>query len=149
MRPDGSGRVASAVVLAHPEYTRERIRIVAREVRALVHADVRPLRRLRIAGPTGRIGHAEALALEYRDAEPGMALGPLWATWWLHVEAAVPEEWDGERVDLLLVTHSEATLWLDGAPAQGLVTSPAFQRPDAILRDGAAAGEPLDARVEI
>src|SRR5690242_3304592 len=121
-------------VLSHPGYTRERIRIVAREVRALVHADVRPLAHVRIAGPAGRIPYDEAVALDYVDAAPGMPLGPLWATWWLDVEGVVPPEWDGERVDLLTVTHSEGTVWLDGAPVQGIVSTPAAWRPDALLR---------------
>ena len=68
-----------------------------------------------------------------------MALGPLWATWWLAVEARVPAEWEGEQVDLLLVTNSEATLWLDGEPVQGLVSGGAYVRADAML-DGARGG---------
>jgi alpha-mannosidase len=136
-------------VLAHPGYTRERIRQLGREVRALVHADVRPLARVRIAGPVGRIPYDEAAALDHRDAHDGMPLGPLWATWWLDVEGVVPPEWDGERVDLITVTHSEGTVWVDGAPVQGIVSSPAYWRPDATLRDAATAGERLAARVEI
>jgi alpha-mannosidase len=125
------------------------VRQVARRARALVHADVRAPGRLRIAGPVGRIAATEALALEYRDATPGMALGPLWATWWLVVEARVPEEWDGAQVDLMLMTNSEATLWLDGEPVQGLVSGGAYVRADAMLAERAVAGEPLSASVEI
>lgn len=136
-------------VIAPPQYARDRVRLVAREVRALVHADKRPADRLRIAGPVDRISHEAAQALDYRDAPLGLALGPLWATWWLQVEATVPPEWEGEQVDLLLVTHSEATLWLDGRPVQGLMTSPQFQRPAAMLTECARAGEPLRAELEI
>ena len=114
-----------------------------------MHADTRAPDRMRIAGPVGRIAAAEAAALEYTDATPGMALGPLWATWWLAVQARVPAEWDGEQVDLLLVTNSEATLWLDGEPVQGLVSGGAYVRPDAMLAARAAAGEPLSASIEI
>ena len=103
-----SGGTSISPLLAHPDYTRERVRQVARLAKALVHADTRAPDRVRIAGPVGRIPLAEAAALEYRDATPGMALGPLWATWWLRVEATVPAAWDGEQVDLLLVTNSEA-----------------------------------------
>jgi alpha-mannosidase len=78
-----------------------------------------------------------------------MELGPLWATWWLGVEATVPEAWAGEQVDLLLVTNSEATLWLDGVPAQGLVSGAEHHRPDAMLTASAAPGQRLRARVEI
>jgi alpha-mannosidase len=130
-------------------YTRERIRLVARGVRALVHADPRPVDRLLVAGPVGRVPLEAATELPYRDATIGMELGPLWATWWLALEATVPPEWEGAAVDLLLVTRSEATLWLDGEPVQGLVTSGEHWRPDARLTERAAAGQRLDARVEI
>ena len=136
-------------LLAHPDYTRERVRQVARRAAALVHADARAPDRMRIAGPVDRIPASDAAALDYRDAEPGMALGPLWATWWLAVEGRVPAEWEGEQVDLLLVTNSEATLWLDGEPVQGLVSGGAYVRPDAMLAERAVAGEELSARVEI
>ena len=126
-------------VAAHPDYTRERVRQVARLAKTLVHRDTCAPDRMRITGPDG----------EERDAELGMELGPLWATWWLELEATVPEAWAGEQVDLLLVTNSEATLWLDGEPAQGLVSGVDHQRPDAMLTPAATAGQPLRARVEI
>ena len=60
------------------------------------------------------------------------------------------ERWAGERVDLLWVSHSEATLWIDGRPLQGLNTSPDGARPDALLRRaGARGGERLELRVEL
>jgi alpha-mannosidase len=136
-------------LLAHPDYTRERVRQVARRAAALVHADTRAPDRLRIAGPVDRIAASDAAALDYRDAEPGMALGPLWATWWLAMDGSVPAEWEGEQVDLLLVTNSEATLWLDGEPVQGLVSGGSYVRPEAMLVSRAVAGEALRARVEI
>jgi alpha-mannosidase len=126
-------------VAAHPDYTRERIRQAARHARSLVHREPRAPERMRITGPDG----------EPRDATIGMELGPLWATWWLEVEATVPEEWAGEQVDLLLVTNSEATLYLDGEPVQGLVTGGEHHRPDAMLTASAVPGERLRARVEI
>ena len=89
---------------SHPDYTRERVRQAARQAATLVHPETRAVDGMRITGPDG----------EDRDAVIGMELGPLWATWWLEVEATVPEEWAGEQVDLLLVTNSEATLWLYG-----------------------------------
>ena len=61
----------------------------------------------------------------------------------------MPERWQGERVDLLWVSHSEATLWEGGRALQGLNTSPDGARVDAMLRPAAAAGERLDLRVEL
>ena len=94
------------------------------------------LRRLRITGPDG----------VERDASLGMELGPLWATWWLDVSAEVPEAWAGERVDLLLVTNSEATVWVDGEPVQGLVSGAGRDRIAATLVPATPASA---ARVEI
>ena len=133
----------------HADYARERIRQVSRRVQELVHAQTRPVDGLRIAGPVDRLAPADAAALPYADARLGMPLGPLWATWWLRLAATVPPEWAGAPVDLLLETNSEATLWLDGEPVQGLVSGPQFRRPDARLRERARAGERIEAAVEI
>ena len=136
-------------MLRHPTYTRDRIAQVGRRMHALIHADVRDPERLRVAGPVGRIDHAQAELLDYRDASLGERFGPLWATYWFQIEAAVPPEWAGERVDLLWVSHSEATLWAGGRSLQGLNTSPDGARVDALLLERAQGGERLDLRVEL
>jgi alpha-mannosidase len=104
-----------------------------------VHREPRGPDAMRITAPDG----------EQRDAVLGMELGPLWATWWLELEATVPEAWAGAQVDLLLVTNSEATLWLGGEPVQGLVTGAEHARPDAMLTPRATGGETILAAVEI
>ena len=121
---------------AHPDYTRERVRQATREAAALVHPETQACSRLRITGPDG----------VERDAELGMELGPLWATWWLDVSAEVPEAWAGSRVDLLVVTNSEATVWVDGEPVQGLVSGAGRDRIAATL---VPSGGRIAARVEI
>jgi alpha-mannosidase len=136
-------------MLRHPGYTRERIAQVGDRIRALIHADAVAPERLAVAGPVDRIEPTEAELLDYRDCELGETFGPLWASYWFKVEATVPERWQGERVDLLWVSHSEATLWDGGRALQGLNTSPDGARVDAMLRPAAAAGERLDLRVEL
>jgi alpha-mannosidase len=136
-------------VIRHPEYTRGRIAAVGERIRALIYADRADPARLLVAGPVGRIPIDEAERLSYREASLGEQFGPAWSTFWFKVEATVPDGWDGERVDLLFVSHSEATLWLDGRPAQGLNTSFQGPRPDALLRERAKPGEPLDLRIEL
>ncbi|HVB27335.1 MAG TPA: hypothetical protein VNE21_05430, partial [Mycobacteriales bacterium] len=128
-------------MLRHPDYTRARIAGVAGRVEQLIHARRRPPLSLRVAGPVGRISWQEARLLDYRDASPGERFGPQWATYWFQVEAEVPDEWAGERVDLLWVTHSESTLWADGRSLQGLNTAGDGPRPDALLVAAAAGGE--------
>jgi alpha-mannosidase len=133
----------------HPRYTRERIAQVGDRIRSLVWADARDPEMLQVAGPVDRIPPEQADALSYRDANLGDQFGPLWATYWFRVTANVPAEWAGERVDLLWVSHSEATLWVDGRSLQGLNSSPDGARVDALLVDPAAGGERLDLRVEL
>ena len=136
-------------MLRHPVYTRTRIAQVGERIEALIYADSRDPDRLVVSGPVDRIPIDEAESLAYRDARLGEQFGPLWATFWFQVEATVPAEWAGERVDLLWVTHSEATLWIDGRAIQGLNTSHEGPRPDALLIEHAAGGEQLDLRIEL
>src|SRR5262245_58083381 len=133
----------------HPQYTRDRIRQVGERIERLIWADARDPDVLCVAGPVDRIEPAAAEALEYRDAALGDRFGPLWATYWFKVGATVPAEWAGSRVDLLWISHSEATLWVGGRSVQGLNTSPEGARVDALLLDSAAGGERLDLRVEL
>ncbi|MDX6592647.1 MAG: alpha-mannosidase [Gaiellales bacterium] len=133
----------------HPQYTRDRIAQVGDRIRNLIHADTREPDRLVVAGPVDRIPLDEAEGLTYRDAELGECFGPLFATYWFTFEATVPEEWAGERVDLIWITHSEGTLWVDGRSVQGLNTSPTGWRPDALLLDPARGGERIDLRIEL
>ena len=136
-------------MLRHPGYTRDRIAQVGDRIRAQVYADVRDPDELLVAGPVDRIDLDDADRLDYRPSRLGERFGPLWATYWFQVRATVPQEWRGERVDLLWVSHSEATLWMDGRPVQGLNTSPDGARPDAMVLASAAGGERLDLRVEL
>src|SRR4051794_39600260 len=101
-------------MIRHPEDTRGRIAQVGGRVGALVYAERRAPDRLRVAGPVGRIPFDEASRLSYRDAALGEQFGPAWSTFWFDLGATVPPEWEGSRVDLLFVSHSEATLWMDG-----------------------------------
>jgi alpha-mannosidase len=132
----------------YPEYTRGRLQQTLARVRGLVHVDAHPLDSLEIAGPVDRIGRAEAQRLEYRLARMGARLGPPWATYWLRASAIVPAAWAGSRVDLLWVTGTESTLWLSGAPAQGLVSG-GVDRTVALLTRAASGGERLEFELEL
>jgi alpha-mannosidase len=136
-------------MIRHPEYARGRVAQVGERIRALIYPERRAPDHLAVAGPTGRIAPAEAERLDYRDAALGEQFGPAWSTFWFQLAAMVPPEWEGARVDLLFVSHSEATLWLGGRPTQGLNTSRDGPRPDAVLRARARAGERIEARIEL
>src|SRR3982751_158870 len=86
---------------------------------------------LLVAGPTQRISLDEAAALDYRPAEPGERLGPLWAADWFRLPATIPDGWRGRPVDLIWATAAESTLWIDGRSVQGLHGADHTRRPDA------------------
>ncbi|MEA2286230.1 MAG: alpha-mannosidase, partial [Solirubrobacteraceae bacterium] len=136
-------------MLPHRRYTRDRLTHTEQRLAGLVHAVRAPVERMALSGPTERIDHAAAQHLPYRDVALGEPLGPLFATYWLRVEATVPETWAGSRVDLLLDTRSEATLWLDGRAVQGLNSAASQPRPDATVLPSATGGERLRLELEI
>jgi len=136
-------------VIRHPEYTRARLAQTSERLRNLVYPELRAPDELLIAGPVDRIPVEEAAALDYRPAELGERLGPLWATYWFRLRATVPEEWRGRRVDLYWATTAESTLWIEGRSVQGLHGSDRAQRPDALLVEEARGGERLDVAIEL
>ncbi|MCW2965513.1 MAG: Alpha-mannosidase [Actinomycetia bacterium] len=136
-------------MIRHPEYTRARLAQTSERLRELVYPETRAADELLIAGPVDRIPVGEATSLDYRPAELGQRLGPLWATYWFRVRATVPDEWSGRRVDLLWKSQAESTLWIDGRSIQGLHGSDRAQRPDAQLIEQARGGEQLELAIEL
>ena len=136
-------------MLPHRQYTRDRLRQTEARLAALVHAERAPVDTLELSPPVSRVDHDAATRLPYRPVALGESLGPLFATYWLRVAATVPESWAGARVDLILDTRSEATLWLDGRAVQGLNSARSQPRPDATLLSGAVGGERLAFELEI
>ena len=121
----------------------------AERLRALVYPETCAPDELLVAGPVGRISLGDAAALDYRPAVPGERFGPLWATYWFQLRATVPEAWQGRRVDLLWVSRSESTLWIDGRSVQGLNTGGGGERPDALLLRESRGGEQLELAIEL
>jgi len=107
-------------LISHPDYSRRRLLRTSERLRAQLFSDPRAVDSLEVAGPVDRISWDDAQALDYRPAELGERFGPLWATYWFRVRATVPDEWRGERVELLWASDSEATLWRDGRVLAGL-----------------------------
>jgi alpha-mannosidase len=136
-------------VIQHLEYTRARLAQTSERLRGLIYLDTRPPDELDVAGPVDRIPLEEAAGLDYRPAALGERFGPLWATFWFRLTATVPEDWRGRRVDLLWVTRSESTLWIEGRSVQGLNSGGGGERPEAKLLDAAAGGERLELQLEL
>ena len=132
-------------MIRHPEYTHARLAQMSERLRALVYPELVQPDTLLVSPAVDRIAWDEAQQLDYRPVVAGERLGPLWTTYWFRVIATMPEDWAGRRVDLLWDSGSEATLWLDGQPAQGL--NPHHR--DAVLADHAQAGAQLRFEVEL
>ena len=140
-------------MLRHAKITQDRIVYFNRRLYALIYAEKVPLR-LEMAGPVGRISHAEAQQLEFKPATLGTSLGPVWSTFWFRLRGTVPEAWAGRRIDLSWNSHTEATLWRDGRPVQGLNYAPGgalshAARPNAKLWQEAPAGAQVDLEIEV
>jgi alpha-mannosidase len=138
----------------HPAYTRQRLEQLGDRIRGLIWAEALPVEDLVVAGPVDRIRPPEAARLEYRPARRGEAFGPAWATFWFRARAQVPAAWAGRRVELYWMSHSEATLWVDGRTVQGLNHMPSpspdgSTRADALLLERARGGEELELWVEM
>ncbi len=112
----------------HREYARERVARAATRLAERVYAERAPLE----------------LSLPL-----GTDLGPLFATHWLRAVGTVPGAWAGSRVDLLLETGGEATLWIGSRPVQGLSTGGRQPRPQATLFEQAAGGDAIDVELEL
>ena len=71
----------------------------------------------------GRITFAEAARGKYRPAHIGEQFGPLWATFWFKIDITIPTAWRGKEVVFLWDSNSEACIWQNGVPVQGLTGS--------------------------
>jgi alpha-mannosidase len=133
----------------HPDHTRARLAQTAQRLASVVHRESVDADALEVSERTGRVGFDEAQRLAYRPARLGEIFGPLWATFWFRVEGDVPASWAGDQVDLLWDSRSEATLWRDGQPVQGLHSGALAVRVDAPLLEPAVGGERIAVQVEL
>ena len=103
----------------HTAQTIERIKLFTDRFLKYIYSERVPLE-VEVAGPVDRISYEEAQKLAYNPAVTPMALGPQWSTFWFRIHGTVPEGWREQAVDLLFHCETEALLWIDGIPAQGL-----------------------------
>jgi alpha-mannosidase len=117
----------------HIEITRQRLVRFGAELTNLFYPQRAPIALSVYAAP-GRISFDEAMRGEYRPARVGKKFGPLWATHWFRVDITIPEAWRGQPVHLLWDSASEACVWQNGAPLQGLTGSFGGYSPDEAIR---------------
>ncbi len=106
----------------HREITLQRLASFRSEILNRLYPLQQPVDLFHYLAP-GRISFSQALQGEYHPIPLGVKLEPLWSTHWFRVDFSIPSEWEGQEVHLLWDSSSEATVWLDGEPLQGLTGS--------------------------
>jgi alpha-mannosidase len=100
-----------------------------------------------------RIPYDQAMQGDYSPIAIGHQFAPLWSTHWVRVEISIPEDWAGKEVHLRWDSSSEAGIWRDGVPLQGLSgTGDYWHAPyhdSFILTQSAQGGETLTLYVEV
>jgi alpha-mannosidase len=89
---------------------------------------------------------------EYSGAQVGEQFGPVWSTHWFRVDIRIPDEWRGQEVHLLFNSNSEACVWENGQPLQGLTGTDreGFPiRPQFVLGKPAQGGELRTLSIEV
>jgi alpha-mannosidase len=141
----------------HLEVTRQRLQQFAGNdgLRSLIYSQRAPVS-LSVYDAPGRISYAEAMQGSYRSCEVGEVFGPPWSTHWFRVEISIPPAWSGREVHFLWDSSSEAQIWQEGQPLQGLTGSerasglrPEPLRPAYRLTRGAHGGELITLYVEM
>jgi len=108
----------------HLEITRNRLQTFLRadQLPGKLYPAKTPVKLAVFCAP-GRITFAEAIRSKYRPAHIGEQFGPLWATFWFKIDITIPTAWRGKEVVFLWDSNSEACVWQNGVPLQGLTGS--------------------------
>ncbi len=138
-------------MLKHLDITRRRAQAFTAALRRNIYPQRAPVT-LSVYSAPDRISYEEALRGTYRPAQVGETFGPLWSTHWFKVDLTIPEAWQGQEVHLLWDSTSEACVWQDGQPMQGL-TGTAGEggpiRPEYRLTASARGGERMTLYIEM
>lgn len=142
-------------MLKHPAVTQKRIERFAHRLSQKLYTARAPVE-LKVFHAPGRISYDEAMQGEYVPLQVGDKLGPHWSTHWVEVQLEIPEIWSGREVHFLWDSSSEACVWMDGLPRQGLTGSEAAVagesspiRAEYILAREARGGDQLTFHLEI
>ncbi len=106
----------------HLEITRRRVQAFKGQLAERLYTHTASVQISTYVAP-GRITFAEAMRGDYRPCQIGEIFRPFWSTHWFKVEIHIPHEWQGQEVHLRWDSSSEACVWQDGIPLQGLTGS--------------------------
>ncbi|MEV6964087.1 glycoside hydrolase family 38 C-terminal domain-containing protein [Hamadaea sp. NPDC051192] len=77
-------------------------RVLAQRIRPALYPLRRPLAVTAWHVPGEPVTVDHAFAADYEPFDPGTPWGPPWSTMWLHLTGAVPADWAGRHVDVLV-----------------------------------------------
>lgn len=142
-------------MLKHPEQTLQRIQNFASSNGLLskLYSERAPVK-MHVYHAPDRIPFSQAMQGEYRPTQVGEKFGPFWSTHWFRIEIEIPIAWAGKEVHFLWDSSSEAEIWEDGHPLQGLAGSgmgwvTGTIRPQFELTRSAKGGEKRTLYVEM
>ncbi len=118
----------------HPQLTQERCLRFAEKLTRLFYPCQEPVG-LSVFSAPDRIPYPQAVQGDYRKARIGEKFGPPWSTHWFRVDISIPADWQGREVHFLWDSTSEALVWVDGTPAQGLTGSYSTWANDSIRKE--------------
>ncbi|MBI5930507.1 MAG: alpha-mannosidase [Chloroflexi bacterium] len=106
----------------HLEITRQRVQAFKGQLAERLYTQTAPIKISTYVAP-GRITFDEAMRGNYRPCQIGELFRPLWSTHWFKLEIYIPNGWQGQEVHLRWDSSSEACVWQEGVPLQGLTGS--------------------------
>jgi alpha-mannosidase len=137
----------------HLELTRQRAQNFARKLSGLFYTASAPVQLSAFPAP-GRIPYTEAMRGDFAPIQVGHKFGPLWSTHWVRLNLEIPPDWQGQEVHLRWDSATEACIYGDGVPLQGLTGSfhGSFEkaiRNNFSLSKRAQAGERREYYIEV
>ena len=106
----------------HRQLTIRRLEKFKSYLRSLWYQDREPLGLAVYAAPD-RIPFDQAIKGAFQPVKLGTRLAPPWSTHWFKLDFKTPAEWAGQEIHLIWDSSSEACIWQDGEPVQGLAGS--------------------------
>ena len=126
------------------EFAAQRFAVFAEQVlEPAVFACTAPLN-ITAAEFTRAPAFAEAIGAAYQPIEVGWRWGPAWTTVWLRLTGRIPDAMAGGPVVLRCSTGTEALIWKNGVPMQGLDEN----HQTALLWDPAEGNEDVNLYIE-
>lgn len=140
----------------HPDLTRSRLTgfMAQSLIMNRLYARHTPVN-LSVFSAPDRIPYTQAMKGQYRTASVGEKFGPLWSTHWFKVDIRIPSDWKGTEVHLRWDSSSEACVWRNGVPLQGLTGTriPFGEQPpirtEFVLTPCARGGERMTLYIEV